>query len=408
MPMPTTSRSPDPDASRTQPAALGQPKLGYIDCLRGYAVLMVIATHTTHAFTALPYPVHSLASFGWHGVQLFFLASSVTLMMSAHNERARTGGINLRNFYIRRFLRIAPMYYLAAAFYWLYWPPAETDLTQLLTTLTFTNDWHPVTTPTTGAWMVVPGGWSISAEFAFYFLFPLFAAVATTVPRTALILLSVLVLGAVVNSMYFPQLAGRYGVGPTNNFLYYWPLNQAPVFVVGALSFLAIRNLDAHPDGRAAQLLRRWSGLSIALALGLVLLVAKGPFDYSHHLRWAPAIPQYLAASVAMALFIVAMSQARRSMLINPVVAAIGKVSFSIYLLHFAVIGLIREYPDLFRLRSEGWTAIAAFAGVAALVTVVSYIVSRVTYALVEEPFIRYAKHLTRRRVPIPESAAAA
>ena len=49
------------------------PKFAYIDCLRGYAVLMVMITHTTYAFAGLPYPVHKLGAYGWHGVQLFFL-----------------------------------------------------------------------------------------------------------------------------------------------------------------------------------------------------------------------------------------------------------------------------------------------------------------------------------------------
>ena len=46
------------------PAADHKSKLAYIDCLRGYAVLLVIATHTVEVYRQMPYPVHKLATFG--------------------------------------------------------------------------------------------------------------------------------------------------------------------------------------------------------------------------------------------------------------------------------------------------------------------------------------------------------
>src|SRR4051812_21304434 len=151
----------------------GKPKLLYIDCLRGYAILMVIATHVTYAVPELPYPVHRLTTFGWFGVQLFFLASCLTLMMSSDFERSKTGSMNVGNFFIRRFLRIAPMYYLAGLFYWFASPHAGANLAQAISAITFTNAWGPAIMPTSGGWQLVPGGWSIGVEFTFYFVFPL-------------------------------------------------------------------------------------------------------------------------------------------------------------------------------------------------------------------------------------------
>jgi hypothetical protein len=43
---------------------------------------MVIIVHATSLFIGLPYPVHRLAVSGWFGVQILFLPSTVTLMMS--------------------------------------------------------------------------------------------------------------------------------------------------------------------------------------------------------------------------------------------------------------------------------------------------------------------------------------
>ncbi len=95
----------------------GKPKRRYIDCLRGYAVFMVMVSHTAYAFVELPYPVHRIATFGWFGVQLFFLASCLTLMGSSTYERDHVGKMQVGHFFIRRFLRIAPVYYAAGLFY---------------------------------------------------------------------------------------------------------------------------------------------------------------------------------------------------------------------------------------------------------------------------------------------------
>lgn len=385
-------------------------KLAYIDCLRGYAVLMVMLCHTTYAFPELPYPVHRLTVFGWHGVQLFFLASSLTLLMSAEHERATTGRVDVRHFFLRRFLRIAPMYYLAAAFYALLKPPADSSLPQLLASLAFVNAWHPVTMPTTGAWAPVPGGWSIGVEFTFYFLFPAFAATVTSIRGALVLLVAVLALGAGLDSLFLPLLRARYGQTPADNFLYFWFPDQAPVFVLGAITYFAVRAVrqeGGHPLIRAV---RRRPGALIAAALALELLVADAPFGFAHQLRLGAPPPQHLAASLGFMLFIIGMSQARPGALMNPVIAHVGKVSFSAYLLHWAVIRYLPDsHPALFHVQAQGWTAIAAFALCFVAVVLVTCAGSTASYALVEAPCMRLAKRLTARGGPMtarPEPVA--
>jgi peptidoglycan/LPS O-acetylase OafA/YrhL len=387
---------------RRPPGAAPNPdgKFAYIDCLRGYAVLMVVLCHTTYAFPELPYPLHRLTAFGWHGVQLFFLASSLTLLMSAEHERHRTGAVDVRNFFVRRFLRIAPMYYLAAGFYALIQPPTDPSLPQLLASLAFVNAWSPVTMPTTTAWAVVPGGWSIGVEFTFYFLFPVFMALATSARRALVLLAAAVALGAGLNSLLLPRLEASYGHAPADNFLYFWFFNQAPIFVMGALAFFAVRAVQrsGHP---AVQAIRRRPGALIVAALALELLVAEAPFGFAHQLRLGAAPPQYLAAAAGFMVFIVGMSQARPGLFMNPVIAHVGKVSFSAYLLHWAVIRYLPDaHPALFHLQAQGWTAIAFFFPCFAVVAFVTCAASTVTYVLVEAPCMRLAKRLTIRRRP--------
>src|ERR1700684_315736 len=84
-------------------------RLSYIDALRGYAILLVIAVHTSQAFPDLPKSLSTILNQGARGVQLFFVTSALTLSMSwvSRQESALA-------FYSRRFFRIAPMFLLPA------------------------------------------------------------------------------------------------------------------------------------------------------------------------------------------------------------------------------------------------------------------------------------------------------
>jgi exopolysaccharide production protein ExoZ len=86
--------------------------LDYIDALRGYAILGVIAVHATVAAPGLEWPLRLVAEQGARGVQLFFLVSALTLMLSW-----RERGDGLMPFYIRRIFRIGPMFWLAMVFF---------------------------------------------------------------------------------------------------------------------------------------------------------------------------------------------------------------------------------------------------------------------------------------------------
>lgn len=387
--------------------ALGDahPKFAYVDCLRGYAVLMVIICHTTYAIPNLPYRAHQLGAFGWHGVQLFFLASCITLLMSADHERARKGSVNAGDFFLRRFLRIAPMYYLAALFYWLLFPDPHARLSQLLASFAFVNAWHPVTTTTTGDWQVVPGGWSIGVEFTFYFLFPFFAAAVTSIRRALGIFLGAIVLGAALNSFAMAPLTARFGFAAADNFLYFWFFNQAPIFALGAIAYFLVRAVEMRPESGWAHTVKRRGFSFFAASIVLTLAVALAPVPFTHQLLVAPMPPQFLAAAGAFVLFIIAMSQTRSRFWVNSVIGWIGKVSFSAYLLHFAVIDLVlNRHAAFFHLNAMGWTALAVFAGAILVVTAVTILLSSLTYTAIEKPMMQVAKKLTRR----PVQAAAA
>jgi peptidoglycan/LPS O-acetylase OafA/YrhL len=84
-----------------------------LDALRCLGIIGVIWQHSP----GLPREAMPFTDAGASGVALFFVLSGFLITTLLLREEAATGGINLRNFYIRRSLRIFPLYYAVLALY---------------------------------------------------------------------------------------------------------------------------------------------------------------------------------------------------------------------------------------------------------------------------------------------------
>jgi peptidoglycan/LPS O-acetylase OafA/YrhL len=99
----------------SQRATLAVPKIGVhvpaLDGLRGLAILLVMACHFTMFVPrpkgAVGYGLRMLYS-GWTGVDLFFVLSGFLITGILYDTKGATNA--LRNFYVRRILRIFPLY----------------------------------------------------------------------------------------------------------------------------------------------------------------------------------------------------------------------------------------------------------------------------------------------------------
>ena len=93
-----------------------------LDGLRGIAVLMVILAH----FTAYGFPhepsrlLTAVASIGGTGVDLFFVLSGFLITRILLDTKCRPGCLKV--FYVRRILRIFPLYYGFLVLIWLLVP----------------------------------------------------------------------------------------------------------------------------------------------------------------------------------------------------------------------------------------------------------------------------------------------
>lgn len=364
----------------------------YVDALRGYAILGVIAVHTSGAIAPASEPLRRVTSEGARGVQLFFIASALTLCLS---WQARSGQERapVRNFYLRRLFRILPMFHLAILFYLAfygagprYWAPAGLDWWFVPLTALCLHAFHPETINS-----VVPGGWSIGVEMTFYLLLPLVFRQLKTVTSLLLLLFaawSLWVLGrgpliALLTPHYPP--AQHYLLGP---FAYLTFLGQLPVFVLGLLTYRA-----CQLPGSARRLL---GAAGVTAFLSAKLLVR-------YESRLGQLLTEHVVVSLAFASFALLLSARPSRLLVNRLVIAFGKLSFSMYLVHFAIIDSVQRWL-LFPAQPVsdlGWAALFA------LVVLSAALLSKLTYALVERPGILLGKRVIdgleqRAELPAP------
>lgn len=133
---------------------------------------------------------------GWIGVQLFFILSGFLITTLLLREEARTGRIDLRAFWMRRILRIWPLYYLIVGLTFFVLPALEGALARestrelwkwhLLPFLAFGGNWSmAVLGPVQYAAISVL--WSVCVEEQFYLFCPLLIAWVRPSRRVGLI-----------------------------------------------------------------------------------------------------------------------------------------------------------------------------------------------------------------------------
>jgi peptidoglycan/LPS O-acetylase OafA/YrhL len=284
----------------------------YLDTCRGLAILLVIAVHAGIANQG-----PAISAFGQRGVQMFFIVSAFTLCMSMQSRAGeRKSWIA---FYIRRFSRIAPMYYLALIANCALEGGrnlGDSSATALFTTLTFTHGMIPEYVNTT-----VIGGWSVAVEFCFYALFPLVFKYLTNW-RIALISVLASVIACtcvdVVLSNIYPERR--------EYFQFVWVVAELPVFLMGFLAF--------HLQPLTEKLsFRRRIPMVAALAASTCMLVyvSLPTRNGSLYIASFAFVPALLALSLAPARWIV-----------NRVSVFVGTISYSAYLIHFFVLAGVK------------------------------------------------------------------
>jgi len=367
----------DPTVAITQPG-LASPAMGHrpsLDGLRAISVAAVIAYHA--GLSWIPG--------GFLGVEVFFVVSGFLITVLMLEERESTGRLSLGAFWIRRSRRLLPALVtmlatctvaIAVAF-----PNSAPDFRRdVLPALAYVSNWWQiwfVDVPYFAAsdLPVLRHLWSLAVEEQWYLLWPLaFIALGWMAQRRWRVVGVVLLLAS-VGVMVGTWLAFVPDDDARTNLLYLGTHSRSSGLLLGAALAMLWR-----PWRRAgAQVPRYGVGGAAGDAVALVSLVAIGGLASVLHPSDAALYRGGLAAtSVASATCIASLVSTRRSavrwVLSIPLLVAIGRRSYGLYLWHWPVFVFVNARESITRL------------SVALAVTLV---VNEVSFRLVEEPFRR-------------------
>ncbi len=298
-------------------------RLGLLDPLRGILALCVAVYHLSVWFEL----THSgsgqnmaLAKLGNYGVSAFFVLSGFLLFRTASWQRIQKEGVG--HFWLRRFLRLAPVFYLACAMnvmFHLGMGPGPT-LRYLLENLTLTfGAFHP-------NHALVIGGWYVGLVSLLYFAYPALAWVREkSGPRGGLVFLAFLAIGLWLWSL--PSTL--HDVMATDQ----WNRFHAYVLAPNQLFLLAWGGLLAGLHAASEE--RLDPKVTLLLALPLLWLLLRPTPQFFDHLTALTGWLRYrylliITILVALAAFTRNGEPGR----IGKVFSRLGDWSFGLYLLH--------------------------------------------------------------------------
>jgi peptidoglycan/LPS O-acetylase OafA/YrhL len=140
-----------------------------LDFLRSLAIILVLLFHNVVLF---PHPewINRVGKFGWIGVDLFFALSGFLIASKLFEQIVAETKISYRDFFIKRFFRITPLYLVVLTLYFCFLPLRESpNLAPLWKYLTFTQNFG-LDRNAQGAFS---HAWSLCVEEQFYLFFPL-------------------------------------------------------------------------------------------------------------------------------------------------------------------------------------------------------------------------------------------
>lgn len=337
-------------------------RLDFVDSLRGFASLYVVLFHMVRVPSfklTVPDWAYKIVHNGGTGVTLFFVISAFTLCYTLHGKKNDDNYIS--KFYIRRFFRIAPLYYtwLVIMITW----NGLRDKLGLLLYAGFLYNFFPYRQEG-----IVWASWTLGVEMVFYFLFPFVFYYIKSLSGAIFFL----VLSFILMYMHYKWSSGIAGYKVSLSLLH-----QLPVFAIGILLYFVYREGDI-------QLWPKRKGVYF-LIIGIVGFFA------------LPYIKQYLGI-----LFIYTMSGIYAfiflgvaifpiKIFVNRITIFLGIISYSLYLNHPRLVFYLGgAYEKIASVFNPAISLLLSF-----LITVIPLIIlSYLTYKLIERPGILLGKRV--------------
>ena len=348
-------------------------RLGYrpeLDGLRGISILLVYVHHL----------YHPLMPGGFFGVDVFFVLSGFLITSLLVQEWEREGSINLKDFYIRRVLRLMPALLLLIlitggfALIFLDKKRAIETYQGIWLTLSYASNWLYALRYFSAS---NPLGitWSLAIEEQFYLTWPLLLGLALRYKLRRRWVLYILGLSIAVISLNRKILVDQ---GATIVRLYYASDTRADTLLIGCLAGLLV-SWNLLPHIRTLEI----SVKSLAAVAVIFLGYMVGTASWTDLMLYRYGGYTLVGLSIALILTVVIVwpPKVALSVLRFTPLVWIGRISYGLYLWHWPVREFIYQKKIVPASATQLVTAV-----------VLSLLLPTLSYYFVEKPFLRWKK----------------
>lgn len=303
-----------------------------IDGLRALAVIMVLAYHLKIPF----------AKSGLLGVTVFFVISGYLITGILINEIEESGGVDLKNFWLRRIRRLLPavlsmavvMIFVSAVVNRVVFTKGCNDL---LSAVFGYNNWWQIFRKVSyfenaGAPSPFTHCWSLAIETQFYLIYPILLILLSKARNRGKVFAAVTAVLAMISVVLMGVLYSPDG-DPSR--VYYGTDTRAFSLLIGALAAIQ-KEYHIIKVKLRGKLWAVIGSISVLILIGMMMLIS----SYSSFLYYGgQAIVSVLAAFVVYA---VTVSRSLLNIILgSSILKWIGDRSYSIYLWHYPIIVLM-------------------------------------------------------------------
>lgn len=354
-------------------------KLGYrpeLDGLRGISILLIYLHH-------LYYP---LLPGGFLGVDIFFVLSGFLITCLLVEEWKQKCSINLKNFYIRRILRLMPAMFLLIIITGSF---ALIFLDKKISVLTYQGIW--LTLSYASNWFYAfryfsannPLGitWSLAIEEQFYLTWPLLLSIAFRLKLGRRWMICILAFVIALIPLHRKLLADQ---GATIFRLYYSSDVRADALLIGCLVGLLF-SWNLLPHGKRLGIWMRAFAVGAAVFFGCMV----GTSSWTDPMLYQQGGYTLVALSVALILIVQITwpFKVGSFFLRFPPLVWIGRISYGLYLWHWPVRMFTYQGKPLPTSTTQLLIAV-----------VLSLLLTSLSYYFVETKFLRWKKRYGFKR----------
>lgn len=341
-----------------------------LDVLRFWGFLMVYIDHAFPVNEGAPRWLEALWSITTFAVPFFFCLSAYLITELLTAEKCVTGSVNMKAFYVRRILRIWPLYFLALGvgfFVSRLQPEWTITVLGLVSYLLFVGNWY------SGKYGFLGSGighlWSIPVEEQFYIIWPFLTCYLTRRRLGITCALAWVISQCVLLNLCHGQAVFK----PT---LWTNSIVHLQYFALGAGLSLFLR-------GATPRIRVRWRAALIASALALLfaanLVFGLGLYDESSSIT--TTYPQLLILGGAMMMIMVGFL-GYEALAKQRFLRYLGKISYGLYVFHLPCLMIVGTiFSRVLKSNSQLTAALIALP--------VTIAVASVSYRYLETPFLR-------------------